>query len=73
MCVLSTLAYPGTHAFAAGPVEPPKLIGLHWVTWPTDFAAPHRLGFFASLSAPQNPNLTYHNGFKKFKLKLFCY
>ena len=28
---------------------------------PTDFAAPHRLGLFATLTAPRKPNLTFHN------------
>ena len=27
---------------------------------PTDFAAPHRLDLFALLTAPRNPNLTFH-------------
>ena len=31
---------------------------------PTDFVAPHRLGLFASLTVPRNPNLIFHNGFK---------
>ena len=26
---------------------------------PTEFAAPHRLGLFASLTSPPNPNVTY--------------
>ena len=31
---------------------------------PTDFATPHRLSLFATLTAPRNPNLTFYNGFK---------
>ena len=53
------------HAIADCPVEHTKSIGLILVNWPTkhnptDFAAPNRLSLFASLSAPWNPNLTYH-------------
>ena len=31
---------------------------------PTNFAAPHNLGFFASLTTLWNPKLTFYNGFK---------
>ena len=43
-------------------------VGLRWANWPTqcnptNFVSPHRLGL-VSLTAPRNPNLTFHNGFK---------
>ena len=33
-----------------------------------DFVTPHRLCLFASLTAPRNPNLTFHNGNTKYVL-----
>ena len=69
ICILSTLAL----AIAARPVAQTKSVGLQWVSWPiaikpnqhnsTGFSAPQRFSLLARLTAPQNPNLTFHNGY----------
>ena len=35
--------------------------GTDKINKPTDFATPHRLSFFATLTAPWNPKQTFHN------------
>ena len=57
------LPYPGTNAIVSCPVEPTESSVHGQLTQhnPKDFTSPNRLGLFATLIAPQNPHLTFHN------------